>query len=191
MSWFVCCAVAGCPASGLCGCASRSLRADLGHRCPARGRARRNPAVSLRRHGMVAGEQPCVGRAGERLQLDPVQHLPGPVDRRRADVDSARGVNDDFASGKVADHFQPTVAAGPGGAVAVAFYDRQANFCIHVSVQPFTGTAAGAVPVGAKRPSIQLPMGSVATAASDQRRRQHGRPAAPGRARADGLRLAQ
>jgi hypothetical protein len=75
-------------------------------------------------------------------------------------------VNDDFASGKVADHFQPAVAAGPAGAVAVAFYDRRANcpsdasiiaqdqgrsnFCIDVSVQPLkdTGTAAGAVPVG-------------------------------------------
>jgi hypothetical protein len=75
-------------------------------------------------------------------------------------------VNDDIASGKVADHFQPAVAAGPGGAVAVAFYDRRANcptdasiitqdqgrsnFCIDVSVQPYrdNGTAAGAVPVG-------------------------------------------
>jgi hypothetical protein len=76
-------------------------------------------------------------------------------------------VNDDMASGKVADHFQPAVAAGPGGAVAVAFYDRRAdcptdasiikqdqgrsNFCIDVSVQAYkdTGTAAGATPVGA------------------------------------------
>jgi hypothetical protein len=75
-------------------------------------------------------------------------------------------VNDDIASGKVADHFQPAVAAGPGGAVAVAFYDRRANcptdvsiiaqdqgrsnFCIDVSVQPYkdSGTVAGAVPVG-------------------------------------------
>jgi len=73
-------------------------------------------------------------------------------------------VNDDIASGRVADHFQPAVAAGPGGAVAVAFYDRRAscpsdssiipqdqgksNFCIDVSVQPYTDTGAGAVPVG-------------------------------------------
>jgi hypothetical protein len=75
-------------------------------------------------------------------------------------------VNDDSASGRVADHFQPAVAAGPGGAVAVAFYDRRANcptdasvipqdqgrsnFCVDVSVQPYrdAGTAAGAVPVG-------------------------------------------
>ncbi len=75
-------------------------------------------------------------------------------------------VNDDVASGKVADHFQPAVAAGPGGAVAVGFYDRRANcptdasiipqdqgrsnFCIDVSVQPYrdTGTAAGAAAVG-------------------------------------------
>jgi len=76
-------------------------------------------------------------------------------------------VNDDTASGKVADHFQPAVAAGPGGAVAVAFYDRRAdcptdasiikqdqgrsNFCIDVSVQAYkdTGIGAGATPVGA------------------------------------------
>jgi hypothetical protein len=75
-------------------------------------------------------------------------------------------VNDDIDSGRVADHFQPAVAAGPGGAVAVGFYDRRANcptdgsiipqdqgrsnFCIDVSVQPYkdTGTAAGAVAVG-------------------------------------------
>jgi hypothetical protein len=75
-------------------------------------------------------------------------------------------VNDDIASGRVADHFQPAVGAGPGGAVAVGFYDRRANcptdasiipqdqgrsnFCIDVSTQPYkdTGTAAGAVAVG-------------------------------------------
>jgi hypothetical protein len=76
-------------------------------------------------------------------------------------------VNDDISSGKVADHFQPAVAAGPGGAVAVAFYDRRrvcptdasiiqldqgrTNFCIDVSVQAYKdkGKSAGAVPVGA------------------------------------------
>jgi len=74
-------------------------------------------------------------------------------------------VNDDIASGQVADHFQPAVAAGPSGAVAVAFYDRRAicptddsiikqdqgrsNFCIDVSVQPYKDTGAGAMPVGA------------------------------------------
>jgi len=73
-------------------------------------------------------------------------------------------VNDDIHSGKVADHFQPAVAAGPGGAVAVAFYDRRAdcptdpsiipqdqgrsNFCIDVSVQPYKDSGAGAVQVG-------------------------------------------
>ncbi|HET9847171.1 MAG TPA: sialidase family protein [Candidatus Dormibacteraeota bacterium] len=88
----------------------------------------------------------------------------------------AKAVNDDIGSGRVADHFQPAVAAGPGGAVAVAFYDRRAacpndpsilrgtlpdgtvytdmgktNFCINVGVQPFkdVGTMAGAVAVGA------------------------------------------
>jgi hypothetical protein len=74
-------------------------------------------------------------------------------------------VNDDIDSGKTADHFQPAVAAGPSGAVAVAFYDRRAacpndksiisqdvgrtNFCINVSVQPYKDAGAGAVPVGA------------------------------------------
>jgi len=74
-------------------------------------------------------------------------------------------VNDDYASVNVADHFQPAVAAGPGGAVAVAFYDRRAmcptdgsiipqdqgrsNFCIDVSVQPYKDSGAGAVLTGA------------------------------------------
>lgn len=76
-------------------------------------------------------------------------------------------VNDDWNSGKVADHFQPAVAAGPGGAVAVAFYDRRAdcptdardasiipqdrgraNFCINTSVQAYRDSGAGAVAVG-------------------------------------------
>jgi hypothetical protein len=74
-------------------------------------------------------------------------------------------VNDD-ANTAATDQFQPSVAAGPGGAVAVAFYDRRAacpsdpsiipahvgaaNTCIDVSLQPYkdSGTAAGAVPVG-------------------------------------------
>jgi len=73
-------------------------------------------------------------------------------------------VNDD--GNPTTDQFQPSVAAGPGGAVAVAFYDRReacpsdasiipahvgaANTCIDVSLQPYkdSGTAAGAVPVG-------------------------------------------
>jgi len=62
------------------------------------------------------------------------------------------------------DQFQPSVAAGPGGAVAVAFYDRRApcpddpgvlpghvgrtNFCIDTTLQAFKDSGAGAVPVG-------------------------------------------
>ncbi len=62
------------------------------------------------------------------------------------------------------DQFQPSVAAGPGGAVAVAFYDRRAacpndasivpahigltNFCIDTTLQVFTDHGAGAVMVG-------------------------------------------
>jgi hypothetical protein len=60
------------------------------------------------------------------------------------------------------DQFQPTIAAGPNGAVAIAFYDRRAacpsdpsvrpqdvgrtNFCIDVSLQAYkdTGSAKGA-----------------------------------------------
>jgi hypothetical protein len=74
-------------------------------------------------------------------------------------------VNDN-ANPAATDQFQPQVAAGPGGAVAVNFYDRRAdcpndpsilpehvgrqNFCIDVSLQAFKdqGTPAGAVPVG-------------------------------------------
>jgi hypothetical protein len=74
-------------------------------------------------------------------------------------------VNDD-AGTAATDQFQPSVAAGPGNAVAVAFYDRRAacpmddpsistpdatNTCITVTLQAYsdTGTDAGAVPVGA------------------------------------------
>ncbi len=60
------------------------------------------------------------------------------------------------------DQFQPSVAEGPGGAVAIAFYDRRAacpsdssvlpadvgrtNFCIDVSVQAYRDSGNGAVP---------------------------------------------
>jgi hypothetical protein len=63
------------------------------------------------------------------------------------------------------DQFQPSVAAGPDGAVAVAFYDRRApcpddpsvlaehvgrtNFCIDTSLQAYKDTGAGAGRVGA------------------------------------------
>jgi hypothetical protein len=72
-------------------------------------------------------------------------------------------VNDN-ANPTATDQFQPQVAAGPGGAVAVNFYDRRApcpadpsvlpadvgrhNFCIDVSLQAFRDSGAGAVPVG-------------------------------------------
>jgi hypothetical protein len=74
-------------------------------------------------------------------------------------------VNDNTdAPGVPTDQFQPSVAAGPGGAVAVAFYDRRqacpndasilpadvgkANFCIDVSLQAYKDNGSGAVPVG-------------------------------------------
>lgn len=71
-------------------------------------------------------------------------------------------VNDNTA--EATDQFQPSIAAGPDGAVAIAFYDRRencpadtavlaehvgrANFCIDVSLQAFKDSGAGAVPVG-------------------------------------------
>jgi hypothetical protein len=73
-------------------------------------------------------------------------------------------VVNDNADPAASDQFQPQVAAGPGGAVAVNFYDRRAvcpddpsilpenvgreNFCIDVSLQAFKDGGAGAVPVG-------------------------------------------
>jgi hypothetical protein len=71
---------------------------------------------------------------------------------------------DDAANSATTDQFQPSVAAGSGGAVAVAFYDRRAdcpsdasilpqhrgaaNTCIDVSLQAFKDSGAGAVPLG-------------------------------------------
>ena len=74
-------------------------------------------------------------------------------------------VNDNADDPVTSDQFQPSDAEGPGGAVAVAFYDRRAecpndpsvlpadrgraNFCIDVSVQAYQDSGQGAVPVGA------------------------------------------
>ena len=77
-------------------------------------------------------------------------------------------VNDnDDALAVPTDQFQPSIAAGPGGAVAVAFYDRRSvcpsdpsvlpadagrtNFCIDVSLQAYKDMGSGAVSVGANR----------------------------------------
>jgi hypothetical protein len=74
-------------------------------------------------------------------------------------------VNDNVdVPGVGTDQFQPSVAAGPNGAVAVAFYDRRqacpndpstlpadvgrTNFCVDTSLQPYKDTGSGAVPVG-------------------------------------------
>jgi len=78
----------------------------------------------------------------------------------------------DAANNAGTDQFQPSVAAGPGGAVAVAFYDRRAdcptdaailpehrgdaNTCIDVSLQAYKDTARGPFPSArtcASRPS--------------------------------------
>jgi hypothetical protein len=75
-------------------------------------------------------------------------------------------VNDNVdPPGTPTDQFQPSVAAGPGGAVAVAFYDRRrpcphdqsilpadvgrTNFCIDTSLQAYHDGGGGAVPVRA------------------------------------------
>jgi hypothetical protein len=78
---------------------------------------------------------------------------------------SPQTVND-AANSPATDQFQPSVAAGPDGAVAIAFYDRQANCpndasilpehrgdantCIDISLQAYkdSGTALGALAVG-------------------------------------------
>jgi hypothetical protein len=74
-------------------------------------------------------------------------------------------VNDNTESNVLGytDQFQPSIAAGPNGAVAIAFYDRRAacpsdpsvlaadvgrtNFCIDVTLQAFKDTGTGAQPV--------------------------------------------
>jgi hypothetical protein len=77
-------------------------------------------------------------------------------------------VNDN-ANPAQSDQFQPSVAAGPGGAVAVAFYDRReacpsdpsvlaadrgrTNFCIDTSLQAYKDSGAGAVRVG---PNVRI-----------------------------------
>src|SRR5205807_4963378 len=77
-------------------------------------------------------------------------------------------VNDNVDSAGVpTDQFQPSIAAGPGGAVAIAFYDRRAtcpsdasvlaadvggtNCCIDVTLQAYKDAGLGAVSVGANR----------------------------------------
>jgi hypothetical protein len=74
-------------------------------------------------------------------------------------------VNDNVdQAGAPTDQFQPSVAAGPNGAVAIAFYDRRlpcpndasilpadrgrANFCINTSLQAYKDGGLGATPVG-------------------------------------------
>jgi hypothetical protein len=77
---------------------------------------------------------------------------------------SAPVVVNDASNSATTDQFQPSVAAGPGGAVAVAFYDRReacpggasvrpqdvgrTNFCIDTSLEAYRDSGAGAVPVG-------------------------------------------
>ncbi len=99
---------------------------------------------------------PIVGQADVKFtqSTDGGQHWSTPV-----------VVNDNIdAPGVPTDQFQPSVATGPDGAVAVAFYDRRlpcpsdpsvlpddvgrTNFCIDTSLQAYKDSGAGAVPVG-------------------------------------------
>jgi hypothetical protein len=74
-------------------------------------------------------------------------------------------VNDNAdAPGAPTDQFQPSIAAGPGGAVAIEFYDRRqecpndpsvlladvgrTNFCIDTTLQAYRDSGAGAVATG-------------------------------------------
>jgi hypothetical protein len=72
-------------------------------------------------------------------------------------------VNDNVDGLEPTDQFQPSVAAGPTGAVAVAFYDRRRpcqagdpaiahpgaiNFCIDTSLQAYRDSGSGPVRVG-------------------------------------------
>jgi len=91
-------------------------------------------------------------------------------------------VNDN-ADRIASDQFQPQVAAGPGGAVAVNFYDRRAacpqdpsilpehvgrrNFCIDVSLQAFKDHGSGAVRVG---PNVRVCRTSPGTPSNPARR---------------------
>ena len=82
-------------------------------------------------------------------------------------------VNDNVDTpGTPTDQFQPALAAGPGGAVAVEFYDRRqncpndpsilaadvgrSNFCVDVSLQAYRDSGGGAVPAGANRRVTQF-----------------------------------
>ena len=73
-------------------------------------------------------------------------------------------VVNDAPNSATTDQFQPSIAAGPGGAVAIAFYDRRlacpsdpsvlpadvgrTNFCIDTSLQAYKDSGAGAERVG-------------------------------------------
>jgi hypothetical protein len=85
---------------------------------------------------------------------------------------STPAVVNDNANPLATDQFQPEVAAGPDGAVAVAFYDRRlpcpndpsilpadrgrTNFCIDTSLQAYKDSGSGAVPIGSNERITQF-----------------------------------
>ena len=95
-------------------------------------------------------------------------------------------VNDNAdAPGPPTDQFQPSVAAGPNGAVAVAFYDRRlpcpndpsvlpadvgrTNFCVDTSLQAYKDNGGGAVPVAANVADLAIHLGSRAARPAPRR----------------------
>src|SRR5690349_7345002 len=112
--------------------------------------------------GLSGKDRPCTS-SGSRSSL-PCWQVPDVKFTQSTDGGSSWStpatVNDNVdAAGVPTDQFQPSVAAGPGGAVAVAFYDRRlpcpndpsilpadigrTNFCIDVSLQAYKDSGNG------------------------------------------------
>ena len=92
-------------------------------------------------------------------------------------VQASEGQRQRRRPGKPTDQFQPSIAAGPDGAVAVAFYDRRTacpsndpsvlpedvgrtNFCIDTTLQAYKDTGSGASAGGGQLPHLRIHLGS-------------------------------
>jgi hypothetical protein len=120
------------------------------------------------RHSRALRRQPDAPRSRLRrlrgLRRHAVRYEVRPVDGPWRHLDRPRHGQRPSTVGDATDQFQPEVAAGPLGAVAISFYDRRqdcpddisirpqdvgrTNFCIDTSIQAYRDTGAGAVPVG-------------------------------------------